>query len=155
MKDTCVVVTDARRARFFSAQCLDVPRERLQLNELSVLDNPDLRELGAHSTGRPPTETNTNRQAGPVHPIGAQRERHRLELERRFGHEIAAEAAELTRTWKSGRVVLVANPHMLGLMRKYLRDALRNGIELQELARDYAELSSTEIADCLPALLLQ
>jgi protein required for attachment to host cells len=155
MKDTCIVVTDARRARFFSAQRLDAPRGRLQLSELAILENPDPREPGADSTGRPATETNTDRQAGPVHPIGAQRERHHLEHARRFGQEIALKAGTHTSDWRSGRVVLIAGPHMLGLVRKHLRDALHKGIELQELAKDYGKLSAAEIVDHLPAALLQ
>lgn len=42
---------------------------------------------------RPRTETNTNREAGLVHLIGAQLERHRVKCERHFGQQIACRAA--------------------------------------------------------------
>jgi protein required for attachment to host cells len=148
---TCVVVADGGRARFFEAQAADGPRVKVVLVERAAVDNPDLRERGTSVTGRPRTETNTNRQAGPVHPIGAQRERHRLALDRRFGQEIARRAGAVTRSWKAGTVVLIAAPRLLGLMRAPLRGALGAGVELKELAQDYAGLTAPQIRDRLTA----
>ena len=91
----------------------------------------------------------TNRQAGDVHPVAARREHHRLELERRFAREIAQHAANLTRSWNGGTVVLVAEPRMLGLVREPLHRALRPGIELKELAKDYSHFTAAELRDHL------
>ena len=146
---TCIVVADAGTAKFFGVEPLDSPREASRLVEHATLTNPNLRTLGESVTGRVRTETNTNRQAGPVHPMGAQRERHRMELDRRFWDEIARQAATITREWKDGRVVLVAEPRLLGLMRQAVRDALAPGIELKELAKDYVHLTMEELQDHL------
>lgn len=153
MNKTCIVVADAAVARFLSVEESDSPRARAMLVEQAALANvTDLKKLGRSVTGRTRTETNTNRGSGPVHPMGAQRERHRLELERRFGQEISRQAGEITRGWKQGTVVLVAEPRLLGLMRAHLRKALHGGIQLKELARDYTHLAPQELRDQLASL---
>jgi protein required for attachment to host cells len=146
---TCIVVADAGLARFYGVEEVDSPRVKTKLVERVVLNNPDLRTLGTSVTGRPRTETNTNREAGPVHPMGAQRERHRVELERRFGQEIVRQVGEITKSWNEGVVVLVAEPQLLGLMRESLRKALHQGIELKELAKDYTSLPAHELHERL------
>jgi len=146
-----VVVADSRHARLYVIEADDGSPSGAVLVEQAALANPDLRELGTSVTGRTRTETNTNRQGGPVHPIGAQRERHRLELERRFAREIAAQAAKLTSTWLHGVVVLIAEPGLLGLAREVMRDALSRKLELKEVARDYAQLTRDELRKQLMA----
>lgn len=149
MNTTCVVVADSRIARFYGVEATESPRTTRRLVERMTLANPDLKTLGTSVTGRVRTETNTNREAGPVHPIGAQRERHRVELERRFGHEIARQTTAIARDWKEGTIVVVAEPQLLGLMREPLRKALHPGIELKELAKDYTHLTAYELCDRL------
>lgn len=151
MKRTCVIVADAKRARFFDIVASEAPRVKFRLAERTALTDSEVGARGQSVTGRPRTETNTNRDAGPVHPVGAQRERHRLELESRFGNEIAGRAGEITRDWKAGVVVLVADPHMLGLVRESVRSALPRDIELKELAKDYTRLSAADLVDELAA----
>jgi len=145
------VVADARLARFYGVEAVESPRLKMKLVERTVLANPnsDLKILGESMTGRVHTETNTDRQAGPMHPMGAQRERHRGEFDRRFVHEISRQAGEITKDWKDGTIVLVAEPRLLGLMREPLRKALHQGIELKELAKDYTHLSAAELHDHL------
>ena len=149
MNRTCIIVADGRHARFFSVEPADSPRHAMTLVERAALSSPDPSVLGASVTGRPRTETNTTRQAGPVHPIGAQRERHRLEHERMFGREIARKAGQLTAQWKEGIVILIAEPRLLGLSREYLRDALEPAIQLKEVAKNYASLTAAELRDRL------
>lgn len=139
-----VVVADRRGARLYTVESDDASRSGALVEE-ATLANPDLKSRGKSVTGRPRTETNTNRQGGPVHPIGAQRERHRLELDRRFVREIAERAAKLTSTWLHGVVVLIAEPGMLGLAREVMRDTLSRKLELKEVARDYAQLGRGEL----------
>ncbi len=146
MNSICIIVADGGLARFLGIEEVDSPRARLSLVERTVLKNSaDLKVLGASVTGRVRTETNTNRGSGPVHPMAAQRERHRGELDRRFAMEITRQAADLTQSWAQGTVVLVAEPQLLGLMREPMRKALHPGIELKELAKDYTHLTPTEL----------
>jgi protein required for attachment to host cells len=148
---TCVIVADSARARFFLVEDSGAPRAPLKLVERETLENPDLRTLGRSVTGRPRTETNTNREAGPVHPMGAQRERHRVELERRYALRIAGLAGNVTHSWKDGAVLLVADARLLGLVREPLRKVLQTKIELKELARNHAHLTPAQLRDELVA----
>ena len=63
---TCIVIADGRRARFFLLEESAAPHVPMTLVECDALDNPDIRTRGQSVTGRPRTETNTNREAGPV-----------------------------------------------------------------------------------------
>ena len=149
MINTCVVVADQGRARIFMLEESNAPRSPFRLVERDVLTNADLRSRGRSVTGRVRTETNTNREAGPVHPMGAQRERHRIELERRFSVEVARKAAAFAKNWSTGSVVLVADPRMLGFLRGAVRSALKPGIRVKELAKDYARLTASRLQDQL------
>jgi protein required for attachment to host cells len=149
MDNTCVVVAGSGRARIFLLEESPAPRAPIRLIERGTLANASLRSRGRSVTGRVRTETNTNREAGPMHPMGAQRERHRIELERRFSVEIARKAAALARNWSTGSVVLVADPRMLGFLRDAARGALKPGISVKELAKDYAHLTASKLRDHL------
>ena len=149
MDNTCVVVAGSGRARIFMLEESSAPRAPFRLIERGKLTNASLRIRGRSVTGRPRTETNTNREAGPMHPMGAQRERHRIELERRFSVEIARKAAALARNWSTGSVVLVAEPRMLGFLRGAVRGALKPAIRVKELAKDYAGLTASRLLDHL------
>lgn len=149
MDNTCVVVAGSGRARIFLLEESTAPRAPIRLIERGTLANASLRIRGRSVTGRPRTETNTNREAGPMHPIGAQRERHRIELERRFSVEIACKAAVLAKKWSTGSVVLVADPRMLGFLRAAARGALKPGISVKELAKDYSHLTASKLRDHL------
>jgi len=151
MNSTCIIVADAGSARFYAFKPGDAPRATLKLVELASLSNAgsDLMAPGTSASGRARTETNADRGSGLVHPMEAQRERHRLELDRRFGQEIANRAAEATRGWKAGTIVLVAEPRLLGLLREPLRKALHQRIELKELAKDFAGLALQELQERL------
>lgn len=145
MSNTGLLVADRSRARLFVVVPADNPRGKPRLVERATLVNQETKARGRSGAGRVKSERNTNRQAGPVHPIGAQRERHRLEHERRFCAEVIEHALQLTADWDRGVMVLIAEPRLLGLMRERLRTALRSEIKLEELAKDYSGLSTTEL----------
>ncbi|MBI3043822.1 MAG: host attachment protein [Betaproteobacteria bacterium] len=146
---TCVVVADAKVARFYGVEAADTPRYRVKLVERLSFANPDVEAARKGGAGRVKTERVSNRQAGDMHPIDARRQQHRLELERRFGHEIARQIEQIARNWHEATIVLVADPQLLGLMRESLRKALHPGIELKELAKDYTHLTPSELRDRL------
>ncbi len=145
MLNTCIVVADRARARLFTVVSDEAPHRKLKLVEQLALVNPETQTRGRSGAGRVKSERNTNRQAGPVHPIGAERERHRLEHERRFGAEIVEHAARLVTNWSEGRMLLIAEPRLLGLMRERLRRALKSAVKLEQLGRDYSGLSTAEL----------
>lgn len=141
MKNTCLVVADGTRARLFFVVPGDTPRRKLRLVEQTTLVNGETHARAKNGAGHGKSERNTNRQAGPVHPVGVQRERHRLDYERRFGIEIVERAVEMTARWSEGVIVLIAEPRLLGLMRERMRNALRSELKLVELARNYSGLT--------------
>lgn len=145
MKKTCLIVADGARARLFFAVPDEAPRRTIRLVEQAALVNAETQSRGRNGAGLVNSERNTNREAGPVHPVGAQRERHRLEHERRFGAEIVERAINMTRDWDEGRMVLIAEPRLLGLMRERLREAVNSKIRLEELAKDYSGFSVAEL----------
>ncbi len=145
MNDTFIIVADAKRARFFAVEPGDAPRNKFKLVERVTLANTDVEGVRKGGAGRVKTERVSNRQAGDVHPIEGRRQQHRLELERRFGREITQQAVTLSRTWKGGTIVLIAEPRLLGLMREHLREALDPAVELKELARNYTQLTPSEL----------
>jgi protein required for attachment to host cells len=140
MNKTCIVVADGARARFFLIEAAET-KAGSKLAEKGELKNDEHRHGNPDNIG--------NRDAGPVHPHGAQRERHRLELDRRFGQEIARQVAAITKGWKQGTLVLVAEPRLLGLLREPLHKALHPGVALKELAKDYTRLPSAELLEHL------
>lgn len=145
MSNTCLIVADGARARLFLVECDESPRHRLRLAERATLVNQETRMRGRSGAGRVRSERNTNRQAGPVHPIDARRAQHRLEHERRFGAEVVERALEIAASWDEGVMVLIAEPRLLGLMRERLRSALKGAIKLEELAKDYSGFSRAEL----------
>lgn len=147
--DVCIIVADGARARLFVALEDDRAPDGVSLVERECLVNPDYRAHGADVPGRTKSERVTNRQAGDVHPIDARRDQHRLELERRFAREIVQLVVRFMQGRNDGNVVLVAEPRLLGLVREPLRNALKHGIELKELAKDLSHLSAAELRDHL------
>jgi protein required for attachment to host cells len=145
MKNTCLIIADGARARLFFAVPDEAPRRKIRLIEQAALVNAETQSRGRNGAGLVNSERNTNRQAGPMHPVGAQRQRHRLEHERRFGAEIVERAINMTRDWNEGRMVLIAEPRLLGLMRERLREAVNSKIRLEELAKDYSGFSTAEL----------
>lgn len=141
----CVVVADRLRARFFIVEETARPRARYRLSEQAGLSNAESAARGADAPGVR-TERNTNRQLGPVHPIGEKRAQHRAEIERRFAHKIAMQVRMLSGKWESGTVILAASPKTLGMLRGGVQAALQSGVTLENIAHDYTALTSSALA---------
>ncbi len=140
-----VVVANGLRARFFVVEETAHPRARYRLAERADLINAEYSARGEQAPGVH-TERNTNRQLGPVHPIGEKRAQHRADIERHFARDIAGQIRKLAGRWKSGTVILAANPKMLGLLRAGARTALPAGVLLECMARDYTALTPSALA---------
>jgi protein required for attachment to host cells len=97
------------------------------------------------------SERNTSRQAGPVHPQDAERDWHRMELERRFAREIAAHASAMAKAGGADKVILVAEPRMLGLLRRPLRAAAGKRVAISEIARNHTRLTPSRLHQRLVA----
>jgi len=143
MKRCCVVVADRTQARLFLAE--PVAAQGWLLSEKATLANP---EYEARGQDAPQTrvERNTDREAGPVHPQFEKRVQHRLELERRFARDIVAQAGRLVHDWPEGTVLVVADPHMLGVLAEEMQSGLPPGLVVRRLARNYVKLAAAELA---------
>ena len=149
MADVCIVVADGARARLFLVDASEAGTVRLA--EVEDLVNSEYRAHGRQVLATARSTRNTSRQSGPMHPYAQRRGRHRLELEKRFAQEIAGRAAGLTQSWSQGAVILVAEPRMLGLLREAGREALKRGVTIKELAKDYTQLTVSELREQLNA----
>jgi protein required for attachment to host cells len=147
MPRTCVVVADRARARLFVLD--SVPRhepakEVEKLREVEVLTDPEGSKKGneLYSDSR----SGGDRGGGGAHGHGYDdhRDSHRDEVERRFAKRIADSIAEFARARAAERLVLSADPRLLGLLRKSM-NGLPSGTELVELPEDLSRQTPERI----------
>lgn len=148
MPRTCVVVADRARARMFvldSVQRHEPAKDVEKLREIEVLTDPEgsLKGKDVFSDSR----TGGDRGAGGAHGHGYDdhRDSHRDEVERRFAKRIADSVAEFARARAAEKLVLTADPRLLGLLRKSMQGTLPNGTELIELPEDLSKQSPERI----------
>lgn len=138
MVTKCIVVADASRARIFTAPM--TPDARLRELEdlvLPVMNRPQHeRYEGSRSASH---------ASGPNHghALDDHRDRHDLEVERKFATDVARLAFEHT----GAGLVLVAPPKMLGVLRPIIEEMARaKGTKVESLARELTKLPPEEIA---------
>ncbi len=150
MENCIVIVADGTRARMFDLQKDAALHAGSRLAEKMVLTNT---AHTARGTDAPHvrSERNSNRQAGPMHPQDAERDWHRMEVERRFAREIAAHASAMLKAGGARRLILVAEPRMLGLLRPGIRAAAGKRAAVSELARNHTRLTPSRLHQRLVA----
>ena len=87
----------------------------------------------------------TGRGALAPHGYTDHRGPHEMEVLRRFASRIAVQAATLAAKGKTSSMILVANPHMLGLLRAEFEQVAKKGVKVQELARDYTWCTAPQL----------
>jgi protein required for attachment to host cells len=87
--------------------------------------------------------------AGQAHSYDDHRDNHRVEFERRFAQAIAQKLITLIQTCQAQKLILIAEPQVLGLMRDELAASLPTTLKLNELAKDLCQLSNRELQDYL------
>lgn len=147
MNDCWVIVADGARARFMALEKLPArpPRAPQRLVESARLSNPVHTVKGRRDARKIKSGRDTGRGRMEPHGFTDHREKHEVELLRRFATRIAKQAATLVAGEKVANVVLVADAHMLGLLRTEFEAVKRTGIRLRELARDYTWCSATQL----------
>jgi protein required for attachment to host cells len=145
-----VLAADGARARVFVLGASDgeqVPTVA-PLVEVSHTTSPDRRakdsELFADAPGM--------RREGPHSPRGGmsdRREGHRRDSERRFAAQVVDEAERAFREHAVTRVVLVASPAMLGVLRPLMHHEGHRPWTVRELARDLSRLAAPALHDAL------
>ena len=150
MANCFIIAADGARARMFLLEKDPALQAGSRLVEKIDLVNTDYRARGTDAP-QVRSERNISRQAGPVHPQDAERERHRIEVERRFAREIAAHAASMAKVGDAGKLILVAAPRMLGLLRRPLRAAITPRVTISEIARNHTHLTPSRLHQRLVA----
>ena len=151
MLKTCVIVADRARARLFVTV---TPAERfvgtalVELQELEDLTDPE-----GELTGRElfsSSRSGTNRSPhGANFEYDDHREGHREETERRFAKRVALATKQLLIRESASRLVLVVEPHMLGILRQELGDRLPGVASRLELAEDLSWHTPQRILETL------
>jgi protein required for attachment to host cells len=144
MANCFVIVADGARARMFVLEKDAELQAGSRLVEKIDLVNTNYTARGKDAPGVR-SERNTSRQAGPVHPQDAERDWHRMELERRFAREIAAHASAMAKSGGAGKVIVVAEPRMLGLLRRLLGTAFGKRVLISEIARNHTRLTPSRL----------
>ena len=146
MRRTCIAVVDASRARLFTFDRTDASDGiRDTVSERTDLVNPARRKTPAQlfSDSRP----GSSRTGGLQYAFDDHRDAHLDELDTEFAREIVAAIERTVRDIDATRVVVCASPRMLGTLRAIHRG--REGLVIDELARDYTNLTPPQIHDHL------
>lgn len=146
MKSWYLIVADRGRARFFALEWPDDPELESgpRLAELGVLSNPEMQTKD--------TDLFTGDSGRGYNPVGGQapgyddhRDRHRQEYVERFARQIADTASKHVAQSKPPRLLVVAEPQMLGHLRKTLATKRMNDTEVVELAQDMSRHTPQQI----------
>lgn len=147
-----VVVADERHATFFDASKYGAPLATRRMLENPVAGAKDT-DLETDRAGRRYGGTNGARhgvgvQAGHHHGVNGERstERHELSL---FAKEVAQRIDKDRINHEFDRLIIVAGPRMLGLLRQEL-PAPCKGILAGEIPKDLAQHGENAIMQALP-----
>lgn len=153
MSDNAIIVVDAARARFFverfetrkPARPGMPARSGYQLDEKRDLVNPAgrQRDQDRFSESRP----GTRRAAGgaPGHGLDDRRDAQRDAEDKAFAAEIAGQVAGFCKECGAERLILVADPRMMGFLRPELEPLSKKGIERRDLTKDLSRMRPAQI----------
>ncbi|MBE9166570.1 host attachment protein [Pleurocapsales cyanobacterium LEGE 06147] len=152
MSEFLVVVVNRTKARFFTLEKAQVPEYESgpNLSERKELLNPTQDFAGKDLWSNVKTGRNKG-SGGQAHAYDDHRQSHLIEFERRFAQAIADEIVHLSQQYHARRLVLVAEPQILGLLRETLAPQLLKDLKVQELAKDLCHLKPLELHKHLAA----
>ncbi|SRR5579883_1746078 len=145
MNNALVAVVDSTKARFLTLTAAEFPEERAgaRLVELEGLFNP-LNEEGRELWST--TKTGRNRGvSGQAHSYDDHRDDHRVEFERRFTQDIVTRVADLIDTNQIRHLILVAEPHITGLMREAIALLGSSQLQIHELTKNLCYLKPHDL----------
>lgn len=139
---TCIAVADASSARLFVHEReATVAGIRDELVEHVDLVNPARRLTNDDLLSD--TRVGSNRTGGRHFGFDDHRDERLDAMDDGFAREIGERFAALAKTLHADRMVICASPHMLGKLRPRLER--RDGVPIDELAKDLVKLSSAEL----------
>ena len=148
MQRTMIAIVDATRARIFTFDRTDdVGGMRESFFERTDLVNPARRRTPAQLFSD--TRTNTNRTGGRFYGLDDHRDAHIDTMDTEFAWAAAASIEQAIHDTGARRVILCASPRMLGFLRT--TDLWRDGVVIDDLARDYVKMTPPQIHEQLVA----
>ncbi|AFY75788.1 MAG: host attachment protein [Hydrococcus sp. C42_A2020_068] len=146
MNQSVVAVIDGTKARFFILEQAEVPEYQSGPN---LVEKDSLANTANELHGKDlwsTTKTGRNRgAAGQAHGYDDHRQNHLNEFERSFAKEIVNKIVELTQAYHAQKLLLVAEPQILGLLREAIAPHLPKHLKIQELAKDLCKLKPLEL----------
>jgi protein required for attachment to host cells len=150
MRHILVAVMNGTKARFLTLEGGQIPGVDgyISLVEQTGLTSPEHELQGQELWSTSKTGRNRG-TSGQAHSYDDHREKHVVEYERRFAGIIAQQIAGLLQTYEPEKLILVAEPQFLGLMREAVAAALPKALEITELAKDLCQLKPLELHEYL------
>lgn len=150
MNQILVAIIDGTRARLLTLQQPELPEYESGPNlvEYKSLFNPAKELQGKELWATVKTGRNQG-QGSQVHAYDDGRQEHVNEYERRFVQMIANEIVNFNKNKRIQRLLLVAEPHILGVVREVIAPLVPKNLQIQELAKDLCKLKPKEIYEYL------
>jgi protein required for attachment to host cells len=150
MQNHIVAVVNSAKAKLFVLEFAELPEyeaspKLIEVEELHS-STQELQGQDLWSNTKPGRNRGT---AGQAHGYDDHRENHRVEFERRFAQEISTKLAQLIRTNQSHQLLLVSEPHILGIIRDVLIPDLPKNLKFNELTKDLCHLKAHELQEYL------
>lgn len=149
-----IAIVDAAHARLFTYQHSDDEAPRLR--EVRDLVNAGRQAHGmfADSQSRTMGVAVGGGRFQSMGTVDDHREGYLAELEARFARSVITELDRIAREQAHTHAIVVANPRMLGMLRKEYGPLARADLELVEVAQDLAWFTPTQVHDHLAAMKL-
>ena len=150
MSQYLVTAINGAKARFFTLETAQFPEYESSpnLKEHSCLFSSTKELLGKELWAN--TKTGRNRGiAGITHSYDDRRQAHIIEFERRFVSDIGKTIVDLIENHQVQRLILIAEPQILGLIRDTLVSILPKNFKVNELAKDLCYLKSNQLHEYL------
>lgn len=140
MNRACIAIVDVTRARICEYDVRRSPGD--ELKEIADLVNPGRRHVGDNFEDTIPGERGG--QATNDHRTQFAESR-----DQKFAREVVGELERIVREGAFSNLVVVAGPRMLGELRKHDSPLRREGVQLDEIERDLAWQSNSQLHDHL------
>jgi protein required for attachment to host cells len=146
MNKYLVAVVNSSQARLLTLEPSDLSEYNSGFNlvEQINLKNPTQERQGQDLWSSVKTGRNRG-SSGHSHSYDDHRESHMVEFERRFAQTIAATIENFIQTHQPQKLLLIAEPQVLGLMRDALNASLPKTVKSSELAKDLCHLKPNDL----------
>lgn len=140
-----VAVVDHSRARLFTFEDSDFPEQSPPaLIEQKDFTNEASRQMGQDLWSN--SQSGHNRSAvSHTYGYDDHRQNHLREFERRFASEVTGQLQQMQTTCEPTKLVLVAEPQILGILRETIQSCPLRSLRCEELAKDISKLSVSQI----------